>query len=183
MIVSSSFASQDWTKIAHPGINVNTDPARIAYGVMSGIGFLGAGTIIQTKGTVRGLTTAAALWCVAAMGLAAGNGLYLLTILSTICMFIALFGLDYIEDMIPKVRYRTVTVRVPWKIGIVAETVKYFKEHKMDVVDASFARCEDMGLAEINLRIAFLNYEQYYTLERQLESESDRMTLLATREL
>ncbi len=49
-------------------VQVNVDPSRIAYGVMTGVGFLGAGTILQNGRTVRGLTTAASLWCVARWG-------------------------------------------------------------------------------------------------------------------
>ena len=56
------------------GVNLNIDPARIAYGVMTGVGFLGAGTIIHNRGSIRGLTTAAGFWCVAAVGLAVGLG-------------------------------------------------------------------------------------------------------------
>src|SRR5215211_6125047 len=80
MIVSIHFASFAWEH--QPGINVNVDPARIAYGVMTGIGFLGAGTILHHRGAVRGLTTAAAMWCVAAIGLAAGVGMYIVTALA-----------------------------------------------------------------------------------------------------
>jgi putative Mg2+ transporter-C (MgtC) family protein len=60
MVVSIHFARVPWH--AHPGVTINIDPARIAYGIMAGIGFLGAGTILHTKGQVRGLTTAAGLW-------------------------------------------------------------------------------------------------------------------------
>src|SRR3982751_5325636 len=71
MVVSIQFAAHQWTaQSANQGININIDPARIAYGVMTGIGFLGAGAIVHAQGgLVRGLTTAAALWCVAAVGL------------------------------------------------------------------------------------------------------------------
>ena len=62
--------------------NIQVDPARIAYGVMTGIGFLGAGAIIKHFNGVRGLTTAAGLWCVAAIGLACGLGLYIVSIMA-----------------------------------------------------------------------------------------------------
>ena len=61
----------------------NGDPGRIAAQVLSGIGFLGAGAIIQMKGSVRGLTTAAGIWMVATIGLAVGVGMYLLSIVAT----------------------------------------------------------------------------------------------------
>jgi len=61
----------------------NGDPGRIAAQVISGIGFLGAGAIIQMKGSVRGLTTAAGIWMVATIGLAVGVGMYLISIAAT----------------------------------------------------------------------------------------------------
>lgn len=66
------------------------DPARIASGVITGIGFLGAGAIIGTRGTVHGLTTAASLWGIAAVGLGVGAGAYLLSTIVTIVMLIVL---------------------------------------------------------------------------------------------
>ncbi len=68
------------------GFGPISDPARVAAGIVIGIGFLGAGTIIQMRqeGIILGLTTAATIWVVAAIGLAAGAGLYLLSIATTI---------------------------------------------------------------------------------------------------
>ena len=60
----------------------NGDPGRIAAQVISGIGFLGAGAIIQSKGSVRGLTTAAGIWMVATIGLAVGVGMYWISIVA-----------------------------------------------------------------------------------------------------
>ena len=62
----------------------NGDPGRIAAQVVTGIGFLGAGAIIQMKGSVRGLTTAAGIWMVATIGMAVGVGLYWLSVVATI---------------------------------------------------------------------------------------------------
>lgn len=72
------------------GVVNNADPARIAAQVVSGIGFLGAGAIIQSKRRVMGLTTAASLWVVAAIGLAVGAGLYLTSIAATLMLFVIL---------------------------------------------------------------------------------------------
>ena len=68
----------------------NRDSARIAAQVVSGIGFLGAGTIMHEGVTVRGLTTAASLWMVSAIGLAAGAGMYVISIVATAIMLITL---------------------------------------------------------------------------------------------
>lgn len=69
------------------------DPSRIAGGIVTGIGFLGAGTVIQSREWVRGLTTAAGLWTVAAIGMACGVGRYELAISSTIVVLAVLFAL------------------------------------------------------------------------------------------
>jgi len=66
------------------------DPARVAAQIVTGVGFLGAGTIWRTSNTVRGLTTAASIWLVAAVGMLVGTGLYVLAIFTTVCGFAAL---------------------------------------------------------------------------------------------
>lgn len=73
------------------------DPSRMAAQVVSGIGFLGAGTIIFRKNAVRGLTTAASIWAVAGLGLAVGGGLYIPAIAATLVMLLILFGLRPLE--------------------------------------------------------------------------------------
>ncbi len=70
--------------------SVNKDPARLAAQVVSGIGFLGAGTILRDRTSVKGLTTAASLWVVAAIGLAAGAGFYFSAFFVTLLVFITL---------------------------------------------------------------------------------------------
>lgn len=67
------------------------DPARIAASVLTGIGFLGAGTIIASKNNIYGLTTAASLWATSAVGLCIGTGLYFLGITSAILIAGVLF--------------------------------------------------------------------------------------------
>ena len=79
---------------------VPLDPARIAAGVITGIGFLGAGTIIRDREGVRGLTTAASLWVVAALGLAVGVGFYSASIVTTVLALIVLYFLRYAEGTI-----------------------------------------------------------------------------------
>lgn len=76
------------------------DPARIAAGVITGIGFLGAGTIIRDNEGIRGLTTAASLWVVSGIGLALGCGFCNAAIYSTVLTLIVLFVLRYVESMI-----------------------------------------------------------------------------------
>lgn len=78
----------------------NLDPSRIAAGVITGIGFLGAGTIIRDREGVRGLTTAASLWVVAGIGLASGCGFKRAAVYATFLTLIVLFFLRYVENYI-----------------------------------------------------------------------------------
>src|SRR6056297_3974852 len=85
MIISIKIAGSDL------GLANDADPARLAAQVISGIGFLGAGTIIKQEDKIEGLTTAASLWGVAGLGLAVGYGLYTLSIAAALIIFIGLF--------------------------------------------------------------------------------------------
>ncbi|WP_118181475.1 MgtC/SapB family protein [Paraburkholderia phosphatilytica] len=77
--------------------NVVLDPSRMAAQVVSGIGFLGAGSILLRGEIVRGLTTAASLWSVAAVGLAVGGGMYTAAVAATIIILIILAGIKPLE--------------------------------------------------------------------------------------
>lgn len=77
--------------------NVSLDPSRVAAQVVSGIGFLGAGSIMLRGEIIRGLTTAASLWVVAAVGLAVGGGMYVAAIAATAIVLAILAGLKPIE--------------------------------------------------------------------------------------
>lgn len=76
------------------------DPTRIAAQIVSGIGFIGAGTILHHRGGIRGLTTAASLWSVAAIGMAAGAGLLVMAVIGTLLILIVLNLFDRIEDLV-----------------------------------------------------------------------------------
>jgi len=81
---------------------VSLDPARIAAGVITGIGFLGAGTIIRDPEGVRGLTTAASLWVVAGIGLAVGTGFNKIAVIATVLVLVVLHFLRYAESKLFK---------------------------------------------------------------------------------
>ncbi|UOQ44650.1 MgtC/SapB family protein [Halobacillus salinarum] len=77
--------------------NVRFDPARIPSYVISGIGFLGAGSIIVHGSTIRGLTTAASIWTMAGIGLVVGAGMYGLAVLTTVLVLLSLIFLNKLE--------------------------------------------------------------------------------------
>ena len=74
----------------YSALGATPDPARLSAQVITGVGFLGAGTIMKEGATVKGLTTAASVWAVACLGLAAGFGYFVLTILGTVLIFVTL---------------------------------------------------------------------------------------------
>ena len=74
-----------------------SDPTRIAAQIVTGIGFLGGGAILHYRGAVRGLTTAASLWAVAAVGMAAGAGLYVVAVGGAVLVVVTLELLDRVE--------------------------------------------------------------------------------------
>ncbi|MVN20099.1 MgtC/SapB family protein [Mucilaginibacter arboris] len=108
IMMVSAFGFSDVLGTAH----VVLDPARIAAQVISGIGFIGAGTILFSKqGTIRGLTTASGLWTVAAIGLATGGGMYFAAATTTAIAIIILWLLQPLENRIAK-RFRQKTLRI-----------------------------------------------------------------------
>ncbi|CAG4885819.1 MgtC/SapB family protein [Paraburkholderia saeva] len=88
------------------GDHIVLDPSRMAAQVVSGIGFLGAGSILLRGEIVRGLTTAASLWSVAAIGLAVGGGLYTAAIAATLIILVILAGIKPIERRFITVKQR-----------------------------------------------------------------------------
>lgn len=93
------------------------DPSRVAAQVVSGVGFLGAGLILTRRGAVRGLTTAAAVWEVAAIGMAAGTGLWLLAVIVTALHFIVTYIYTFFIRRIPGTEETAVQIEFAYKDG------------------------------------------------------------------
>jgi len=110
---------------------VRVDPGRLAAGIITGIGFLGAGTIMRTGDWVFGLTTAASLWFVAALGIAAGEGLYVLATGGMVIGLIVLTVMDRLEQRIPSaVRHQLVVEISPEVQEEVIATVDRLRSDK-----------------------------------------------------
>jgi putative Mg2+ transporter-C (MgtC) family protein len=101
---------------------IDLDPSRVAAQVISGIGFLGAGTILFLKQEiVKGLTTAAAIWSVAAIGLAVGGGMYMASIVATALILFVLAGIKWVEQKYldrGAVKSLAVTIKPGAEIGV-----------------------------------------------------------------
>ncbi len=110
------------------GDSLMVDPSRIAAQIVTGIGFLGAGVIIKAGVNVRGLTTAASLWTVAAIGMAAGGGFYIISMMTTIIALSGLILLKLFEQTYMKDAYRSLSVSTP--LGVETEEIRTIVEQE-----------------------------------------------------
>ncbi len=99
------------------------DPARLAAQVVTGIGFIGAGTIMQSRGAITGLTSAATIWVVAAIGLAIGAGFYVEALGTSALVMLVLAGLGHLEHRLLRA-HRTLSATVRTKPGVTLEWLR-----------------------------------------------------------
>lgn len=107
----------------------NADSSRIAAQVVSGIGFLGAGTILRTGNNIEGLTTAASLWVCSAIGLAMGSGFYLGGIVVTVIVLFFLEKVSTFERFINRENDKTITIRGKTRPGFIGDIGTLFGAH------------------------------------------------------
>ena len=126
LMIVSAFGFEDVLSADH----VILDPSRVAAQVVSGIGFLGAGSILLRGDVVKGLTTAASLWTVAAIGLAVGGGLYLAAVVATAIILVILAGIKPLEEWLQR-RTHTHEITIRAAAGAVSlETVSDVLGHR-----------------------------------------------------
>ncbi|MDQ0878691.1 putative Mg2+ transporter-C (MgtC) family protein [Paenibacillus sp. V4I3] len=116
--------------------NVRIDPARLAAQVITGIGFLGAGAIMRNGSTVSGLTTAASIWVVAAIGLCVGAGFFYCAILATFMVLVSLFVLNKWEKHVFRFRKnQDVVIRIHDRMGTLDKISTLFVEQGIQVIN------------------------------------------------
>lgn len=93
-------AALEFTKTVPELSHLRLDPIRVIAGIIGGVGFLGAGTIIEARGSVHGITTAASIWVAAAVGTACGMALYQTALASVVLALVILFALGFIEHRV-----------------------------------------------------------------------------------
>jgi putative Mg2+ transporter-C (MgtC) family protein len=114
----------------------NADPARLAAQVITGVGFLGAGTIMREGATVKGLTTAASVWSVACLGLAAGFGYYFLALAGMLFIFVALTIFEVIQNKLVKPvkkDYILITSDISTSLTLITNTAQIEKGSVSDI--------------------------------------------------
>lgn len=129
------------------------DVTRIAAGVVTGIGFLGAGAIIRQGSIVRGLTTAASIWVVSGVGLAVGAGLYIPSLTATVLILLTLVGLKYIEQR--AVSGRTIQVTAldnPQQLGKIISALGEL-DVTVRTIELEPIEAEGTNIVQLNLQI------------------------------
>src|SRR5205823_12323324 len=117
---------------------IRTDPTRMAQGIMTGIGFLGAGVIFKEGLTVRGLTTAASIWVTAAIGILVGIGFWFAAVVGTAAALIVLALFRYIEAQLPSEFYAHHMLRFARDHVIGEEEVhRLIPDHRLTIANLS----------------------------------------------
>lgn len=125
-------------------VGVGLDPSRVASQVVTGIGFIGAGTIILHKQTVRGLTTAAGIWATSGIGLTIGAGMYVLGISATV---LTLIGLEVLSLLFKKVGMKSLSVEFSTNNKDTIDSVaKSFNSKDFHIVSYQMNEKTDSGL-------------------------------------
>ena len=132
---------------------IRTDPARIAAQIVSGIGFLGAGAIIQTKKFVTGLTTAACLWIAASIGMAAGIGNFFLAGVVTLLSLASLYVMKTLEQVIPRDHYHHLSLKCHFRPDLLATLESTIGNYRLKIVRFSFIHEKKNNLIKTKITI------------------------------
>ena len=152
----------------------NSDPGRIAAQVITGIGFLGAGAIIQMKGSVRGLTTAASIWMVATIGMSVGVGMYIVSVAATALILVVLLFIEAIERRV-HVGWETRIIRIRVH-GIVEDIDSYRSTLSAFHISLTNVYAEydyEAGITRLNLVVLVKSTTEYISLFAALRNIND----------
>jgi putative Mg2+ transporter-C (MgtC) family protein len=134
--------------------SVSVDPTRMAQGIMTGIGFLGAGVIFKEGLTVRGLTTAASIWITAAIGILAGIGFYFPVIVATVLTLGTLSVFRWIEAKMPVQFYARLEVKLPRDSpDSEQELQRLIGDHGFTIANMNYHHDKNRGFSEYGMVI------------------------------
>ncbi|MDE6238894.1 MAG: MgtC/SapB family protein [Muribaculaceae bacterium] len=162
----------------------NGDPGRVAAQVVTGVGFLGAGAIIQMKGSVRGLTTAAGIWMVATIGMAVGVGMYWVSVAATALILFILVQLERIEHRVSLgSESRVIRLTAATIIRDIKPYSDIMKKRRMHL--SNFYIEYDMVAGETHLNLIVLVRENtdYLALFQELEAVYPTKNIALTNQL
>ncbi len=151
------------------GDTVRLDPQRMAQGIMTGIGFLGAGVIFKEGSTVRGLTTAASIWITAAIGIIVGTGLYYPAAVATVLTLGILAAFRWIENRLPSHRFAQHRIRFPRDAVMPEGEVRaLLAEHGFSVYGVTYRLADDGRCFEYKMTLRTGEEKNFTELARAL---------------
>ena len=159
-----------WIPQCYPNF-LNGDPGRIAAQVLTGIGFLGAGAIMQSHGSIHGLTTAACIWVVAVIGLAVGAGMYVPALIGTGLTLVILVSLEKLEKRmflngVNKILTITCTTATPDLKAV----RKILEEKNIYIVSVSFESLFELNKAIITYKVNVKAQSSYMNLFSEIRT-------------
>ena len=162
----------------------NGDPGRVAAQVITGVGFLGAGAIIQMKGSVRGLTTAAGIWMVATIGMAVGVGMYLVSVIATLLIIFILVTLERYEHKLNiGQESKIVRVKVKGILGTQSDYSAIFARHAIHVSDEYLKFDYEQNFTIINFVILTKGGVDFAALFREIHDVQPTISITLTNEV
>ena len=152
------------------------DPARAAAGVIMGVGFLGAGTVVKSRNFVRGLTTAASIWVVAAVGITVGLGEYVVAVTTTFLVLLTLFVLHRVQ--IATDRFSPLALDWTGSLALVDEIAGLFEGRGVSVRSRSVSRQPKTGRCRATLVLRYRDESAVRELVDGLQNDErfDRVT-------
>ncbi|NOU82243.1 MgtC/SapB family protein [Paenibacillus sp. LMG 31459] len=166
MIIVSKYGFQDqigWE-------NLSVDPSRIAAGIVSGVGFLGAGMIFMQNNTVKGLTTAAGIWATAGIGMAVGAGMYLIGIGVALIIFVGQIILHGHISWLSSPQTERVTLVTDYYEQTMEQLLNLLRSHDISVL--AFEAEREAELTTIVMTVKFQHKAHLETLLAVMNEES-----------
>jgi len=161
-----------WSLLSKVPIDtIRVDPTRMAQGIMTGIGFLGAGVIMKEHLTIRGLTTAASVWITAAIGIIIGMGFYVAAGAGTLITLLVLSSLGWVERKLKSRRYATLMVRYKRSVGLpLQELTGLIAAHNIRYYSPSYHLEEEGAVFQYSMTINTQNTDNYHALAESLSN-------------
>ncbi len=151
---------------------LNGDPGRIAAQVLTGIGFLGAGAIIQSHGSIHGLTTAACIWVMAVIGLAVGAGMFVPAIITTFFTVFILLSLEKLEKrMFLSGVNKILTIHCSTSTPDLRSIRKILEENKVFIVSVSYENNYEKDTAVITYKVNLKSISSYNALFGEIRKQ------------
>lgn len=164
-------AFQKFYDVTDPGAEsaIRMDPARAAAGVITGIGFLGAGTIVKSKNFVRGLTTAASIWVVSAVGVTIGLGEYLISVVLSLLVLLTLYLLHRLPVMAD--HYSRLSLTWTGDPGLLGEIAAQLASAGVDVKRRNITRRPGVGESRAVLSLKCRDESRLEDLVRGIQAD------------